>query len=398
MAEVVGTASAITTFVTLALQSSIILYQTVQSLQSRDKVIRELRDELRSLQGVLQALEELIGNFEVDLASLEQPLARCKSACEEFNSLIKRCTSHSTEERSSKKDWLKLRYMGLRYMGEDILGFKNMLAGYKSTISIALAYANLRTTKTTKSVLEEYKDLIENTKCDLESHLHDIRTKLQTAFAQGSVLSGVEIAELQMMEDEKNSTQKSLDICEQFLTLIDQSRPSLLGDVGHLSGPLDYASSSAALPLSWLINAEGLNSAQKEVMSWKLRLLQHLYGIGGNIPGQQRYLPGSGNQQTPEQQIFREELSGTEALLAFCKQAEEEANHPRTHYFEDVSTGDNSRQAIVTSLEDLISAKRIKAGNGSYQALGMLSDESIQTFFRGSEPSGSYSNDQGMGK
>lgn len=138
MAEVVGTASAITTFVTLALQSSIILYQTVQSLQSRDKVIRELRQELEALQGVLQALEESTGNLDVDLAALEQPLKRCNNACEEFNALIRRCTSHSTEERSSRRDWVKLRYMG-----EDISGFKNMLAGYKSTISIALAYANL---------------------------------------------------------------------------------------------------------------------------------------------------------------------------------------------------------------------------------------------------------------
>lgn len=138
MAEAIGTASAISTFVALALQSSIILYQTIQSLQSRDRVIRELRHELEALQSVLLALEESVGNFDVDLTSLEQPLMRCNNACEQFNALILRCTSHSTEERSSRRDWLKLRYMG-----EDISGFKNMLAGYKSTISIALAYANL---------------------------------------------------------------------------------------------------------------------------------------------------------------------------------------------------------------------------------------------------------------
>lgn len=120
-------------------------------------------------------------------------------------------------------------------MGEDIAGFKDMLASYKSTISIALAYANLRTTKTTRGVLEEYKDLIENTKCDLENHLQDIRERLQTACAQGPVISGIDTAELQLMEDEKNSTQKSLEICEQFLSLIDQSRPNLLGQ--HLCRP-----------------------------------------------------------------------------------------------------------------------------------------------------------------
>ncbi|KAJ5527004.1 hypothetical protein N7513_011163 [Penicillium frequentans] len=393
MAEVVGTASAIATFVTLALQSSIVLYQTVQSLQSRDKVIRELRQELEALQGVLQALQESTSNLDADLASLEQPLKRCKNACEDFNALIRRCTSHSTEERSSRRDWVKLRYMG-----EDISGFKNMLAGYKSTISIALAYANLRTTKTTRLVLEQYKELIENTKCDLESHLDDIRARLQSACSQGTMVSGAGTAEIQMMEDEKTSTQKSLDICEQLLGFIDQARPSLLGDVGQSSRPFSQTPFSVAPSLSWLINAEGLNSAQKEVTSWSIRLLQHMYGVGQNIEGQQqqqqqRYLPSLADEQTSAEQEFREELSGTEDLLAFLKRAEEEANRPRTHYFEEISTGDNSRQAIVTTFEDLISAKRVKSGDRSHQALGSMSNESIQFFFRDAEP-GASSDDQ----
>ena len=138
MAEVIGIASAITGFVTLALQSSMVLYQTIQSLHSRDKMFYELRSELDSLQGVLIALEESIANITINLTSLQQPLIRCKNAYEEFNALIIRCTPYSTEERSSRRDWLKLRYMG-----EDISGFKNMLSRYKSTISIALTYANL---------------------------------------------------------------------------------------------------------------------------------------------------------------------------------------------------------------------------------------------------------------
>jgi hypothetical protein len=188
------------------------------------------------------------------------------------------------------------------------------------------------------------------------------------------------------MEDEKNSTQKSLEICGQFLSLIDQSRPSLMGEVAHSSRPFDHASSFFNPNVSWLINAEGLNSTYKEIMSWKLRLLQHLHGVGRAVHGQQRYLPRSNNEQESEEQFFRDELSGTESLLNFCKQVEEEAKHPRTHYFEDISTGDNSRQAIVTTLDDLISAKRIKSGNNSYQALGRMADESIQSFFNSAMP------------
>lgn len=201
------------------------------------------------------------------------------------------------------------------------------------------------------------------------------------------------------MEDEKNSTQKSLEICEQFLSLIDQSRPSLMGEVAHSSRPFDHEPSFFNPNVSCLINAEGLNSTQKEIVSWKLRLLQHLHGVGRIVHGQQRSLPRSNNEQESEEKIFREELSGTESLLNFCKQVEEEAKQPRTHYFEDVNTGDNSRQAIVTTLEDLISAKRIKSGNNSFQALGRMADESIQSFFNCAMPNdGSKDQAQQEGK
>lgn len=200
------------------------------------------------------------------------------------------------------------------------------------------------------------------------------------------MVAGVETSELQMMEDEKKSTQKSLEICEGFLSFIHQSRPGLLGDTEDASSSASRSVEPMSLPIApslpWLINAEGLSSLHKEVTSWRLRLLRHLYGLDQNIPAQQRSLMCSDNKQTSESQSIREELSGTEALLEFCKQAEEEANRPRTHLFEDVIAGDNSRQAVVTTLDDLISAKRIKVGNNSDQALGKMSDASIQNFFR----------------
>jgi hypothetical protein len=188
------------------------------------------------------------------------------------------------------------------------------------------------------------------------------------------------------MEDEKKSTQKSLEICEEFLSFIDHSRPGLLGDMGDASTPPLRPVERMPLPvapsLSWLINSEGLSSIHKEATSWRSQLLRHLYGLNRNIPPQQRFLTFSDNEPTSDEQSIREELSGTEALLEFCKQAGEEVKRPQMHLFEDVVAGDNSRQAIVTTLEDLISAKRIKVGNNSDQALGNMSDESIRYFFR----------------
>lgn len=59
-----------------------------------------------------------------------------------------------------------------------------------------------------------------------------------------------------------------------------------------------------------------------------------------------------------------------------------QAGQDRTNIFEDVSITDNGRQAIVSMIEDLISAKRITAGARLMQPMGQMSDESLQHFSR----------------
>ncbi|KAL4815659.1 hypothetical protein BDW67DRAFT_185661 [Aspergillus spinulosporus] len=386
MAETIGAVSAITTLVTLALEATIILYKNIKSIQSRDKPIRELREELEDLSELLKTLRELTGSTDVDLAALKGPLERCAGACKEFSDLVKEYTKYSSGERYSKRDWLKIRYMG-----DDISGFKNMLAGYKSTITIALAYVNLRTTKITKHVIEEYKELIQNTQCDLETHLEDIRMKMETLSLHGSAVTQTDPAELQRMEDEKQSTQKSLDICQKFLTLLDQAESSLLGDLASAPKEPFLRLSSYERPMqSTLINAEGLSSARKEITSWKIKLLQNLPSIDKPLPKTQLDIPPLRNGLYSEQQSFQEEVQGTEALLEFCRHVGTDVNQPRMNYYEDVTAGDNSHLAVVTTLKDLISAKRIKSGNRSKLVMGQMSDDTIQSVFANpGAPSGS---------
>ncbi|KAL4887805.1 hypothetical protein BDV59DRAFT_189892 [Aspergillus ambiguus] len=375
MAEAVGTASAITTFVTVALQAAILLHQTIKGFQSREKVVRDLLHELKELQDVLLALEGLTSKFDVDIKVLEQPLQRCGNACSEFNTLIVGYMRHSTEERIRKRDWFKLRYMG-----EDISGFTDMLARYKSTVMIALAYENLRTTKITKAVFEEYKELIQNTQCDLESHLWDIRTRLESSSFEGSPTPEIDETDLRRMEAEKQSTQRGLDICDQFLNFMNQSRSSLFEDFEHASRESHPPYTIPPRPSS-LISADWFNSAHKELLSGKIRLLQYLSEVEKQFPRRKTNLSPLEIDRTSDFRNFRDEVSGTEALLTFCKKVEEEANERRTNYYENIDVGDNTRLAVVTTLKDLISAKNIKSGNGSRIVFGQMSDDTIQNVF-----------------
>lgn len=75
MAEPIGVASGLLTLATFAFQSSIALYQTVQSFQFHPKRVRDLEDELEALSGVLGSLTETVSaTTDVDFSALDLPL------------------------------------------------------------------------------------------------------------------------------------------------------------------------------------------------------------------------------------------------------------------------------------------------------------------------------------
>ena len=139
MAETIGVASGVVALATSAFQASITLHSTIQSFQLHHKRVRDLIEELEALNGVLGPLNETLNTATgIDLSALDLPLLRCGNACKEFREELLKCSSRSDGIRTSFRDWAKLRYMG-----DDIDGFRRLLAGYKSTINIALTDATL---------------------------------------------------------------------------------------------------------------------------------------------------------------------------------------------------------------------------------------------------------------
>lgn len=139
MAEPISLASGLLTLATFAFQCSISLYETAKSFQSHQQRVRDLIEELGALSAVLSSLTETVNSLrDIDFSALKVPLLRCGSACQDFEKEILKCSSRSSGNRTSFRDWAKLRYTG-----EDIDGFRRSLAAYKLTISIALTDAHL---------------------------------------------------------------------------------------------------------------------------------------------------------------------------------------------------------------------------------------------------------------
>jgi hypothetical protein len=139
MADGLSIASSVIALVAFAFKSSTVLYTTVRDFQSQDKNVRALKNELSDLRGVLESLADTVdNNSNVSFDALKLPLLRCGKTCEEYGDLIARCTKHSGSSRPSLRDWISQQYLK-----GDITDFREMLAGYKSTINIALANANM---------------------------------------------------------------------------------------------------------------------------------------------------------------------------------------------------------------------------------------------------------------
>lgn len=132
-------ASAILALSVFALESSVALYSAVKSFQSHPRQVRDLIEELDALRSVLEMLVETTSQVtNADLSTLEIPLKRCGEACTEFQEELIKCCSRSSQDRTSFRDWARLKYMG-----DGIDGFRQQLAGYKSTITVALTDATL---------------------------------------------------------------------------------------------------------------------------------------------------------------------------------------------------------------------------------------------------------------
>jgi hypothetical protein len=230
--------------------------------------------------------------------------------------------------------------------------------------------------------MHEYKELIENTKCDLGAHLQSIEERVISLTSARQANVGLDSVDFERMKEELESTQHGLDICAQFSSYIEETRSTSLQRMTQSSGTSDRTSTSPEHNMPWLILAEALSSAEKEIVSSRLRLLQYRRSQGSQpwFSQHRGLLPGIEHSAEPSD--IKEEAESIKHTLNFFDKVSEETTEGRMNYFEDVSTGDKSKQVIVTTLKDLISARRITSGSGSVQVLGQLSENSLSEVFR----------------
>ncbi|KAH7309341.1 hypothetical protein BKA65DRAFT_519640 [Rhexocercosporidium sp. MPI-PUGE-AT-0058] len=359
MAEPIGLASGLLTLAGFAFQASITLYQTVQSFKFHPKQLRDLKDELEALSGVLSSLTETVSaTTDVDLSALDLPLLRCGNACKEFGEEIMSCSSRSGANRTSFRDWAKLRYMG-----DNIDGFRQLLAGYKSTIVIALTDANLRKSTASAESLEAYQELLKSTTDDLEAHLQNIDEKLETIFSRTVAESPADVAELRLIKEERMSAQKCLEICAQLSEHIDQIQ---LGNEGPLS-------------LSERLTSVGLQECKTSLHAVTAKLEGYMKSRIHQLVAKSKTAPIS-DEDLADLSRLQEEWETTCKSREICAQAEMHLKE-NTSVIDNYALGD-AVQFMVSTDGNILHGTNRGLGWRTRQVGGHLSDLSVQQLSR----------------
>ncbi|KAJ5261075.1 hypothetical protein N7478_011670 [Penicillium angulare] len=368
MAEPIGVASGILALATFAFRCSVSLYETVESFRSHPKRVRDLLGELGALSDVLTGLVDLVkSNSGVDLSMLDLPLLRCGNVCKEFQQVVLQCASRSNSNRTIFRDWAKLTFMG-----NNIDDFRDLLAGYKATINIALTDANLRLSAAAVENIEEYESLIQDAKEDLGARLESIDRKLAELVEKDTTQPGADAGEMRSLREERLSTEKCLQICAQLSRHIDQIQ--LISDE---AGSSRGSGGAEASPES--VTNEGLRECKISLTATTFKLEKHMRDVMDRLLAKSK-TTASSDEDTQDLSRLRDEWETARQCLDICSRAD---NHLKdtVSIIENHGTGD-ALQFMVSTNGKILHGKNRGLGWRSRQVGGYMSDESIQQLSR----------------
>ncbi|KAI0382106.1 hypothetical protein F5Y04DRAFT_280342 [Hypomontagnella monticulosa] len=143
----VGIAAATVAFAGTLCTSVHTLHEAISSWVNAPRTLHELRTGIKAFQEVLTSLTAELKSATEDSSpsnqravyqKLEPVFQGCQQSCDEFSSLLRKITSHSGEDRLSKRDRIRV------HLNErEIAQFKGNLEVYKSTLVVALQHATV---------------------------------------------------------------------------------------------------------------------------------------------------------------------------------------------------------------------------------------------------------------
>ncbi|EDN04875.1 predicted protein [Histoplasma mississippiense (nom. inval.)] len=242
-----------------------------------------------------------------------------------------------------------------------------------------MAYS--RRTTVTATVLNEYRDMIKNTTSDLEDHLQDVENKLDSFIPKGTKMEHEDSMQWSRIQEERNSTQQCLRICADALEHIDKLQPKILTETPTASIPpleIDAIGNFNSGSSKYVTNCI-LQEYRQKLLTASSDLEKHAERLKARLEAMSQ---AAKMEETAEWEQFQVERNSLRQCLAICAEASEQTKQVRFNKFKDVLLADDAHQVIVSTLGELISAKRITTGSRSAQWLGQMLDKTLQQLSR----------------
>ena len=229
-----------------------------------------------------------------------------------------------------------------------------------------------RKSSVTAESLEVYRDLIKTATCDLEAHLQNIDEKLESIFGQTVTERGSDAMELQLIKEERTSTQKCLQICAQLSEHINQIDLTPERS-GSSPGPMDPD------PLSERLTIEGLQECKNSLTLTAAKLEGYMKDLIDRLVTKSKTAMTS-DDELADLVRLREEWETARHCRDICSKAD-------MHLRESSSTIDNyatgdAIQFMVSTDGKTIHGRNRGLGWRTRQVGGHLSDASVQQLSR----------------
>lgn len=230
-------------------------------------------------------------------------------------------------------------------------------------------------------VLNEYKDMIHDTKHDLQRHLAQISQKLESLAQRDQNRNPDADASIQRMENEKSSTERCIEYLNGLLRQINAASFQVVGEAEPLTGQSTEAPSISPQNMAYpdaftLALFKGFSTRISEALD---HLTDHRQAELQKSSAQDLQ---SVNEANLDRERLQGEASSIQQRLAFFEGASDRASQAKVHVVEDVSVGDNSSQVCISTLGDLFNIKTVRAGDGSFQFFGSTSEAGLNEILR----------------
>jgi hypothetical protein len=371
MADPLSVTASVLAVITAAVQSTRSLCETIKRFKDRNKTLRRLQDELEDLGKILDSLIHVINAEASILALLQGPIDRCSQVCREFEQSMQ---VFNKKSNTGFRDWTKMEFMR-----GDINEFIDVIAGYKSTISIGLGTITMlvaipclrrnllkcflrHTSKVSLQVLQEYNEMIQDTVYNLEVHLQRIDEKMARFAPDDSKTSDLTVD----LKDEKEVTKQCIRICEDARSYIE----SLTHQESSLLQEAPQNADEDVIQKSF--------EAQLLTRQALVRNQESFADITGHLRKRLESLVLNRDSTDDNERLrLQDDINISKQCLEICNLASNASCQKIYRIGEVVADGD-SDQVVVTTLADLFDIKKAISRDSSAQLVGSMTEEALR--------------------